>query len=241
MKKKFFQNMLDLNNVTLVTIDGVGKTSDALKALKYSCSSIKYGDVLYFSTKNWSNDNFYKFIKIPELTYDEYNKFCLVELEKYIKTEFVLLVQDDGFVHNPSKWKNEYLNYDYIGAPWPKEHLFYNTKRWPLMHSKLCESNVSYHVGNGGFTLRSKKLLKQVSKLYNETYKNIPEDVLICIGFRKILESFNLKFAPFEVAKTFSCESIYVENETTYSNSTFGFHGRETHSSLVSLLNTVEL
>lgn len=233
--------MLDLNNVTLVTIDGVGNTPDALKALKYSCNSIKYGEVLYFSTKNWSNNNFYKFVEIPKLTYDEYNKFCLVTLCDYIETDYVLIVQDDGFVVNPNKWSKNYLNYDYIGAPWPKEHLFFNTKRWPIVHNKLCESDVKYHIGNGGFTLRSKKLLNSIKNLYSSEHKDIPEDVLICIAFRKLLENKGFIFAPYDIAKTFSCESIFVENEYHDPNNTFGFHGRETHKQYIKLLNSLEL
>lgn len=233
--------MLNLNNVTIVTIDGIGKDSEALKALKYSCSKINFGEVLYFSPINRSNNSFYKFIEIPKLTYDEYSKFCLINLDDYIQTDYILIVQDDGFVHNPYLWSDDYFNYDYIGAPWPKEHLFFNTKRWPLVHEKLCESNLTYHVGNGGFSLRSKKLLKNIKSLYKDEYKEIPEDVLICIAFRKILENKNIKFADFETSKKFSCESIYVENNVTYPTNTFGFHGRETHGNLVSLLNTVEL
>jgi hypothetical protein len=233
--------MINLNDVTVVTIDGVGKNSDALKALKYTCKKINFGDVLYFSPKNWSKDKFYKFIEIPNLSYDEYNRFCLVDLVKYVNTNYVLIIQDDGFVHNPELWNNDYLKYDYIGAPWPKQHLFFNTKRWPMIHRNLCESNVEYHVGNGGFTLRSKKLLEEVAKMYLQEHKDIPEDVLICIGFRKKLEELNLKFAPYKVAKTFSCESIYIENDVNDPKNTFGFHGRDTHRLLVQELNNVEL
>jgi hypothetical protein len=230
-----------MNNITLVSIDGVGKDDRHLKAIKYSLNNFNFKEVLYFSSKNWSDNSYYKFIEIPKLSYDEYNKFCLVELHKYINTDHVLLIQDDGFIINPNLWTDEFLNFDYIGAPWPKDHLFFNTRRWPFIHEKLIENNISYHIGNGGFTLRSKKLLEEVSKLYNKDYKDIPEDVLICIGFRKILEEKGFKFADLFYATQFSCESHFIEGKRYDTNSSFGFHGRETHAHHVSVLNNVQL
>lgn len=40
------------------------------------------------------------------------------ELNKYIETDYVLIVQYDGFILNPKAWMDEFLEYDYIGAPW---------------------------------------------------------------------------------------------------------------------------
>jgi hypothetical protein len=34
-------------------------------------------------------------------------------------TEFAILVHEDGFIVNPECWSDEFLKYDYIGAPWP--------------------------------------------------------------------------------------------------------------------------
>lgn len=233
--------MIDLNNVTLVSIDGIGKTDNHLKALKYSCKEIKFGDIKFFCPNNFGDKSFYKYISILPIDYDGYNQFCLTKLVDYIDTDYVLIVQDDGFIINPHLWNNDFLKYDYIGAPWPKDHLFFNSKRWPIVHQKLLESNIQYHVGNGGFSLRSKKLLNDVKNLYKPEYNNIPEDVLICIAVRKELENNKNVFAPFDIAKLFSCESIFVENFYANTKSTFGFHGRETHKAEVNKLNTIKL
>ena len=234
--------MINLNNITLVAIDGTERGTNSLKALKYSSQDINFKDVIFFSPKNYSNESFYKFIEIPFFGYDEYSKFCLIELEKYIESEYVLIIQDDGFVINPSFWRDEYLKYDYIGAPWKKEHLFYNTKRWPNIHKKLIQSDINYHIGNGGFTLRSKKLLNHVKNLYKEEYYAIPEDVVICIGMREELELKGNVFAPLDVARTFSCESLCVEGVFTNTHSTFGFHGRDVHTIAdIARLNNVSL
>ena len=233
--------MINLSNTTLVSIDGVGKDSNHLKALKYSCNGIKFGDVKFFCNTNFGKSDFYSHVEIPKLTYDGYNKFCLVDLVKHIDTEFVIIVQDDGFITHSDKWNPDYQQYDYIGAPWPKEHLFFNTQRWPFVHEKLIESNNTFHIGNGGFCMRSKKLMTDVSSLMNLDYSGIPEDVLICIGFRKQLEEKNHKFASFDLAKTFSCESLFVNGIYTNPNKTFGFHGKDTHMLEVMRLNNIEL
>lgn len=233
--------MLELPNVTLISIDGTGKDENHLRALKYSCHQIKFGDVKFVGVQDFGKQDFYSYIPIEKMDYNGYNKFCIVSLPDIIETDYVLIVQDDGFVTNASAWNNSYFEYDYIGAPWPKNHLFFNTQRWPFIHQKLMESGVTYHVGNGGFSFRSKKLITEAKKLHKEEYLEIPEDALIAIGFRKQLETLNLKFAPYEIAKTFSCESVFVENEIHNPENTFGFHGRETHHTLVSRLNNIQL
>jgi hypothetical protein len=233
--------MLKLKNTTLVTIDGLGENENHLKALKYSCQDIEFGEVIFFSNCNFGKNNFYKHVSIPKLSYNDYNKFCLTELDSYVNTEFVIIVQDDGFIIHPNNWNNEFQNYDYIGAPWPKDHMFFNTQRWPYVHTKLVESNREYHVGNGGFCMRSKKLMEQVKTLYNSSFEGIPEDVLIGVGLRKELENKNILFAPFLLARLFSCETMNVENMISTPNDTFGFHGRETHWAEVSKLNSIQL
>ena len=60
-------------------------------------------------------------------------------LPNIIKTEFMLGIHDDGFVINPNLWTDQFLKYDYIGAPWSHTIPYYGQK---------------YRVGNGGFSLR---------------------------------------------------------------------------------------
>ncbi len=232
---------IQLKDVTLISIDGVGKDENHLKALKYSCNQIDFGAVKFLCPTNFGNNDFYTYEKIEPMSYNQYNEFCLIKMADYIDTKYALIVQDDGFVINPSLWKDEFLNYDYIGAPWPKEHLFFNTRRWPMVHSELVKSNVTYHVGNGGFCLRSKKLMNAVKQLYKQEYYEIPEDGLICIGMRSELENQGCVFCPFELARVFSCESQNVEGIYTQTKDTFGFHGRDTHRLDVSRLNSVYL
>ena len=61
----------------------------------------------------------YRLVKINTLnSIKEYNNFLLT-INPYIDSDFALIVQDDGHIVNPTKWNAEFLNYDYIGAPWP--------------------------------------------------------------------------------------------------------------------------
>lgn len=235
------QNTLNLDNVTLVAIDGVGKDSRHLKALKYSCKNIKFAKVKFISPTNWENHSFYEFIKIKNFSYSDYNKFCVTELYKHIETDYLIIIQDDGFILNDTKWNDIFYDYDYIGAPWNKNHLWGNTQRWPFIHQKLIESKNAFNVGNGGFSFRSKKLLEACSYLYRDEYFEIPEDALICIGFRQQLENIGIKFAPYNIAKLFSCETIFGENETLSSDNTFGFHCKDTHKDKIRLLDQINI
>jgi len=233
--------MINLSNITLVTIDGIGNNLNCLKALKYSSTFINFKNIKFFSPVNPSVNSFYEYVQIPKLSYDDYSKFCLVDLPDYIDTEFVLIIHDDGFICNPHLWSDEFLNYDYIGAMWPQGHLFENSKRWPFVHQKYIESKFEYIIGNGGFCLRSKKLIDKVKKLYKDEYYGIPEDVLIGIGFRKELEENNIKFANYDIASKFSCETTHLADRIIHPSNTFGFHGRDTYKNLIKVLDSVSL
>lgn len=135
----------------------------------------------------------------------EYSKFYIKELTNYIDTEYVLIIHTDGYVINPSAWSDEFLEYDYIGATWAYKD--------------------NMNVGNGGFSLRSKKLLDILSKLDLEEYH--PEDDIICRKLRPMLESkYGIRFASEEIANRFSIEaygSAVFNGGNKYSGQ-FGFH-----------------
>ncbi|MCF7795388.1 hypothetical protein K9M50_03450 [Patescibacteria group bacterium] len=78
-------------------------------------------------------------------------------------------------------------------------------------------------VGNGGFSLRSKKVLNAFNDLKIKSSDDISkynEDGIICVYFRKELEKMNITFAPVSVASKFSCEQRLSDSELE----TFGFH-----------------
>lgn len=150
-----------------------------------------------------------------------YDYFMLAQLPDYIKTKHYLIVQTDGYVLNADAWTEEYLKYHYIGAPWKHHPLHY----WPP-HAPVGPDT---SVGNGGFCLRSTLLGKAVQGIFLEMSRQTgfktehwyPEDCFISRDIRPMLEAKGFKFAPEELALTFSCENKQYTGQ-------FGFHGSET-------------
>jgi len=231
--------MIHLNNVTLLAIDGAGSDTKALPALRYSSASIRFGDTrLLTSNKNIQN-NFCSTHIIEKMNMNYYNYFCINQLHQYFDTDYVLLVQSDGFILNPHLWQDEFLNYDYIGAAWP-EHIVKNCMMMSENMVKLTKNNKSLHqVGNGGFTLRSKKLLQETNELYENWMFGYPEDVIIGIGMREKLQRQGYKFAPVDLAIKFSCEHSPINGMNFTPEQSFGFHGKMVHPHLLDKLQEV--
>lgn len=143
---------------------------------------------------------------------DKWNYKMIYELPHYVFTTHALIIHQDGYVINPQLWKNEWLQYDYIGAPWPlpKDDYSYRNEEGEIVR-----------VGNS-VSLRSKKLMDLVAtRSMDYHYGNNNEDGQICCWNRKWLESHGCKFAPLEVAVHFSKEHEIPENVGL---STFMFH-----------------
>ena len=139
-------------------------------------------------------------VQIPTISSKEqYSEFCIKELYKYFDTDFVLVVQHDGYILNVDAWNDDFYNYDYIGAPW----LYTDGK----------------NVGNGGFSLRSKKLQEALGK-DNFITASDPEDQAIGRLYRDyLIKVYGIKFPSEELADTFSFELREPKCKT------FGFHG----------------
>lgn len=176
-----------------VTLFGVDSDKQRLDIAKDKCTKwIRFADVVTLN---------------PDIRSKEaYSEFIIKESYKHINTSHVLIFQHDGFVHNWKAWNNDWLQYDYIGAPW-----WYQD---------------GYNVGNGGFSLRSKRLMEIVAKDDVIRSRNLyhPEDDVICRTYRKYLEDkYQIKFAPLSVAEKFSFEG-YMQ-PTKFLSDQFGVHG----------------
>ena len=219
--------MINLDNVTLISVAGV-REQESLKAIKYSMRGIKFAAAKLISSKPVSDFEVQNII-IPSINYEEYNKFIVFDLHKHIDTDYALLVQDDGFVVNPSSWREDFLNYDYIGAPWaiPNDSFSYRDPMGNLIR-----------VGNGGFSLRSRKLLSLATELdlpWQSYYGFYNEDGFFTCHNRSIYEENGCVYAPLDIAKYFSHEIYIPELEGI---TPLGFHGRG--SKYFSLLNNYE-
>ena len=125
-----------------------------------------------------------------------YNKLIATEsFIQQIPTETFLIFQTDTMISSAGKdLVYDFMEYDYVGAPWPKS---------PLRES--C------NVGNGGLSLRKKS--KMLETIRSRTYPfQSPEDLFYCIN-----HTVPVYKPTWEKAKLFSIESIY-------SPRTFGLH-----------------
>ncbi|HET6254601.1 MAG TPA: DUF5672 family protein [Puia sp.] len=187
MKKIF------LDNVTLVGIDCID--IEALSAASEFCQKfIQFGQVKLLSHLDCDDPNL---IKIDHInSHEAYNFFVMKKLYKYIDTEYLLIFQTDGFILNPFAWSDEFLQYDYIGAPW-----------W---YGDDC------NVGNGGFSLRTRRIMEAIALDDIITDCRV-EDHSICRTYGRYLKAKGFTFSPDDVARKFS-----VEQEKW--NMQFGFH-----------------
>tara|TARA_Y100000389_G_C17389898_1_gene479256 strand:+ start:514 stop:1239 length:726 start_codon:yes stop_codon:yes gene_type:complete len=218
---------------------------ESLKALDYSTKNLTFNNSILFTSENVKSD-IHKIIKIEKFNnLEDYSDFTL-SLNSYISSNHVLIIQDDGHVVNPYQWKEEFLNYDYIGAPWPTENKW--RKRWAKDGYQNAYDNVlNNRVGNGGFSLRSKKFLNYSSKF--KTCNGIAEDTFLClVNYEEAIKD-EIKFAPFELAMQFSYEvplkgrKLNKEDKSQELNTDnhFGWHGKRFLNSkeLLNLKNEV--
>jgi hypothetical protein len=192
---------LKLQNVTLCIADCANPYLASL-AIERSLRACEFRQVIFFTDKKINLDPPVEVIQIDKIdSINAYNKFILKDIGRYIETDFALLVQWDGYVLDASAWRPDFMNYDYIGARW---HWHPEGKR----------------VGNGGFSLRSKKLLDITSADSFPVLENIPEDAQICIAQHDYLANvLQIRFAPENVAAQFS----YERDQPSFPS--FGFHG----------------
>jgi|SRR3990167_6096803 len=193
--------MLKLPQVTLCTIGDKIFAESNQRALDYSTKEIEFGAV--------------KNIIHPCGSIESWNYAVVFELGKYINTKYALLVHPDGYVVHPESWKNEFLDYDFIGAPWPspQDDYSYRTPDREIMR-----------VGNS-VSIRSKKLLdlpKTLNLRWKSYHGNTNEDGFITCHNRRILQHRGCRFAPLEVAKWFSRELDIPENVDV--DKPFAFH-----------------
>lgn len=197
--------MLKLSNVTLIALTSI-KYEATMKALEYSCRGIEFGAVKIASHEK--PENLPDFItheyteKMSDI--DEWNYAAIYNLGKHIDTEFAILIHDDGFIVNPESWRDEFLEYDYIGAPWPMPVDDYSYRD---------NTGKIIRVGNS-VSLRSKRLIDLPVELnlewkkFNGFYN---EDGFICVNYRHIYLEHGMKFADIDVAKYFSHETMIPE------------------------------
>jgi len=163
--------MLELKNTTLVCIDCKHPRS-ALAAIERTESKCRFAARLFISTG-------------PIKSRYAYSRYIITTLPLLVKTDFVLIIQADGWLVNPLAWTEDFFNYDFIGAPW-----------------------ANGLVGNGGFSLRSRHCLNTAKTLIQNGFHC--EDLTICKRRREEMIGAGVCFAPVSLAEKFSTESEYT-------------------------------
>jgi hypothetical protein len=192
--------LLELPTVTLCAATSVNVDA-TLAAISASTDQVLFGDVALFTDAGG--------IKLPQngrvveiaplRSGQAYSEFMLHRLAEHIRTDHCLVVQWDGFVVDAQQWQDRFLEFDYVGATWP-------------------QFSDGRNVGNGGFSLRSRKLLQACQD--PRFVVSHPEDVAIGRINRHFLQrEYGIAFADRDIAEQFAFE------RAAPSGPTFGFHG----------------
>jgi tetratricopeptide (TPR) repeat protein len=192
----------ELHDVTLACIDTANHAL-ALRALEISRRRLAFGRTLFLTDAIPAGVAVPPGIEIVPIgrlaSRDDYSRFVLKSLLGHVATSHVLLAQWDGYVVNPAAFDEAFLSVDYIGAKW-----FWYAD--------------AMRVGNGGFSLRSRKLLEALQDPRITLVD--AEDVTICRSFRPLLErEYGIRFASEDLADRFAFEAAYPTGLP------FGFHG----------------
>lgn len=191
--------MLNIPQVTLVALTNRDFEGHK-KAIDKSCEGINFGAVKLI----WDE-------KCTSI--DEWNRRIIQDLWKYVDTSHAMLIHADGYIINPETWRENWLKYDYIGAPWPLPKDDYSYR---------SESGKIQRVGNS-VSLRSLKLMHLAStRPWKSYYGNTNEDGFICCHNREWLESKGCEFAPMDEAMFFSKEHTMTKNMVVHKP--FAFH-----------------
>jgi len=145
-------------------------------------------------------NNICKNIKIIKTTF---NAVTINEYSDFLKTsdfwnlligEKILIYQEDSFIFNDNI--REFLDYDYIGAPW-------------------LENVLPIRVGNGGLSLRTRQIMLDIIEtISNDNDKNLLHEIISeDVFFSKHMQRLGMgKISDEETATRFSSELIYNKN-----------------------------
>jgi Protein of unknown function (DUF5672) len=193
--------LLDLSGVTLVCVDN-RTPALALQALQRCRAQARFARTVLFTdatTAAGPLPDGIEALPVAIRSVPEYSQFMLRGLLAHVRTPHLLVVQWDGFLLDAAQWTPEFLAYDYIGA---------------LLRNEPAHRSV----GNGGFSLRSRRLLEALED--TRITPTHPEDTCICQDYRALLEqAHGIRFAPPALAARFAYERVPSPGAT------FGFHG----------------
>ncbi|SAL48371.1 hypothetical protein AWB74_02214 [Caballeronia arvi] len=242
--------MRDFSNITLVSVTGLNDAQGAAFALEFSRRQMPGASALLLSpcVPDYLPPEV-RHRAIAPMSFKEYSLFMLFALWRVVETDYALTIQDDGWLLDAANWSDEFLEYDYVGAPvqlgrvekpegiyWMKDFSWYaeigkpDTRVIPVL--------------NGGFSLRSRRMLRALID-HPQIRMEIPppqidedgpirmswfndathEDVQLSGVLRPELEAVGLRFPPLEVAARFAFEQAAFGHMGGDPMRVFGMHG----------------
>lgn len=227
--------MLELPNVTLLSIDTVDPQR-SIRSMRYSLLQVKFAEAVLVTSQVFRGEMLktiggrgridqIRVVFVAPGPRQDYERQIVEDLPKWFETEFCLFQEWDSAVMNPSAWEHQWISisvhehgprYDFIGAPWPYS---FQEPGYPPCIEENC-------VGNGGFSLRSRRFCQATGELYRNL--GMPKaalhlsDAWISRTIRpQLVVNYGMQFAPESEALRFSCENRFY-------NGQFGLHGKNT-------------
>lgn len=131
--------------ITLVNIEALDPDMGA-RTLNY-CNSQMWFTKTFLVARNEPTHEFHgTFFRESLVNQIDVDHVFLDVVIPMIRTEFVMMVQNDGFMIGAKNWSADFLKYDYIAAPWKPDFPSCN------------------RVGCGAFTLQSQRFLRAQRK-----------------------------------------------------------------------------
>ena len=194
--------MLKLPSVTLVMIET--REHELARLAVEDCLRVaEFGDVLILTDQPkhfpFKGCRFHSVPDFPDKL--GWARSMWYDVPPLLRTSHMLGIQWDSWVIDPAMWRDEFLNYAYIGAPW-----WYKDGK---------------NVGNSGFCLKSTRLARYLAKNRDKfPCDTSVEDDLLCRKYRPALENVGFRWASEKVAYDFSFEGCAGNKPTKH----FGFH-----------------
>lgn len=190
---------LQLPDVTLVMVE-TREHALARLAIEDCLNVADFGEVLVVTDKREEFDRNFSFYDVPD--WPDKVGWCRswwFDVPPLIKTKQTLNIQWDSWICDAQMWRDAFMDYDYVGAPW-----WYTD---------------GLNVGNGGFSLKSTPFIRYIrdrrDKFPIDT--NLCDD-LFCRKYRARLELEGFKWAPESLAHEFAFECRRTTKRS------FGFH-----------------
>ena len=202
LPSSYFQNIPDTTTKYCVIVEPREHPYliNVIKNFMFLLRNKGYGLIIFHGTTNesfiktaldgWPNVKYHNLNK-PNLTIVEYNNLyksiSFWDILLMHNCEHALTFETDSVLLKDSI--DDYLEYDYIGAPWKDVH--------PAMNVLT--------IGNSGFCLRKPVIMKEIITKYGNTSICQNNDGYFAVH----LKIYRYNIPSFEVANTFSVETAY--------------------------------